>query len=189
MKRQSWNKRGLLTLTLAVLMLSVTFIPSSFAQDDDEEKELLAMPQQSYLPLEMAIVGATTALEACAADGHGVSVTIVDAGGVQKVHFRADGAGPHTIGSSAGKAYTAASMKRATLGLANFIADRHDLHGLRDMDDHILILGGGLPVEIDGEIVGGIGVGGAPGGDIDEACAQAGIDGMLEMLEGEEGDS
>jgi uncharacterized protein GlcG (DUF336 family) len=38
------------------------------------------------------------------------------------------------------------------------------------------MLGGGLPIEIDGEIVGGIGVGGAPGGHLDDVCAQAGLD-------------
>jgi uncharacterized protein GlcG (DUF336 family) len=50
------------------------------------------------------------------------------------------------------------------------------LQGLRDMDRNILMLGGGLPIEINGEIVGGIGVGGAPGAHLDDACAQAGLD-------------
>lgn len=36
--------------------------------------------------------------------------------------------------------------------------------------------GGGLPIKIDGALVGGIGVGGAPGGHLDEACAKVGID-------------
>lgn len=186
MKTQIWKSHRLLLTMIAALMLSVTVIPSSYAQDDEGDEPLL--PQQSYLPLELALVGASAALEACAADGYGVSVTVVDAGGVQKVHLRADGAGPHTIGSSAGKAYTAASMKRATLGLANFVGENPALEGLRDMDDRILILGGGLPIEVDGTVVGGIGVGGAPSGDLDETCAQAGIDSIMETLgvEGEE---
>lgn len=190
MKTQVWTSRWMSVALLAALLLSMSFTPSSFAQEGEEEAAPL-LPQMSYLPLELALAGASAALEACAADGYGVSVTVVDAGGVQKVHLRADGAGPHTIGSSAGKAYTAASMKRATLGLANFIAERPDLAGLRDMDSRILILGGGLPIEIDGAVVGGIGVGGAPSGDIDEACGQAGIDAIVEMLtaEMEEGET
>ena len=44
------------------------------------------------------------------------------------------------------------------------------------MNDQVLMLGGGLPIEIGGEIVGGIGVGGAPGAHLDDACAQAGLD-------------
>jgi uncharacterized protein GlcG (DUF336 family) len=50
------------------------------------------------------------------------------------------------------------------------------LQALRDINDQVLMLGGGLPIEIDGEIVGGIGVGGAPGAHLDDACAQAGLD-------------
>jgi uncharacterized protein GlcG (DUF336 family) len=48
--------------------------------------------------------------------------------------------------------------------------------GLREMNEQILILGGGLPIKAGEEVIGGIGVGGAPGGEKDEACAQAGID-------------
>lgn len=175
-----WNRRSLIIAILTFLVLPFLFLSSSFAQEDEEKPQML--PQQPYLPLDLALTGASAALDACAADGYGVSVTVVDASGVQKVHLRADGAGPHTIGSSAGKAYTAASMKRTTLGLANFIAERPDLHGLREMDDRILILGGGLPIEIDEAVVGGIGVGGAPSGELDEACAQVGIDSMLKLL-------
>ena len=47
--------------------------------------------------------------------------------------------------------------------------------GLRDIPD-VLMLAGGLPVEAGDEPVAGVGVAGAPGGDLDEACAQAGID-------------
>jgi len=43
------------------------------------------------------------------------------------------------------------------------------------MNDSILLLGGGFPIRIRGEIVGGIGVGGAPGARLDEGCARAGL--------------
>ena len=43
------------------------------------------------------------------------------------------------------------------------------------MNESILILGGGFPIKINDEIVGGIGVGGAPGTKFDEACARAGL--------------
>ena len=43
------------------------------------------------------------------------------------------------------------------------------------MNEKILILGGGLPIEIQGEVIGAIGVGGAPGAHLDEACALAGV--------------
>jgi uncharacterized protein GlcG (DUF336 family) len=50
------------------------------------------------------------------------------------------------------------------------------LQALRDMNEQILMLGGGLPIEIGGEVVGAIGVGGAPGTHLDDACAEAGLD-------------
>ena len=50
------------------------------------------------------------------------------------------------------------------------------LQALGKMNDQVLMLGGGLPIEMDGEIVGGIGVSGAPGTQLDDACAQAGLD-------------
>jgi uncharacterized protein GlcG (DUF336 family) len=48
--------------------------------------------------------------------------------------------------------------------------------GLRDMDERLVIQAGGLPIRIGGALVGGIGVGGAPSGDIDASCARAGLD-------------
>ena len=90
--------------------------------------------------------------------------------------MRADGAGPHTVDSSSKKAYTAASLRRPTSELAEMIARTPPLQALRDMNEKILMLGGGLPIEIGGEVVGAIGVGGAPGAHLDDACAQAGLD-------------
>jgi uncharacterized protein GlcG (DUF336 family) len=89
---------------------------------------------------------------------------------------RADGAGPHTVDSSRKKAYTAASLLRPTTELAELVNKVPTLQALREMNDQVLLLGGGLPIEIGGEIVGGIGVGGAPGAHIDDVCAQAGLE-------------
>jgi uncharacterized protein GlcG (DUF336 family) len=134
------------------------------------------LPKRAYLPLTLAQQAAQAALAQCNADGHRVTVAVTDHAGVVLVQLRADGAGPHTISSSARKAYTAASLGRPTLELADFIKDKPALHEIRDMDDKILILGGGLPIKIGNELVGGIGVGGAPGAAQDEVCAQAGLD-------------
>ena len=60
--------------------------------------------------------------------------------------------------------------------LAELINRVQTLQALREVNDQVLMLGGGLPIEIGGEIVGGIGVGGAPGAHLDDACAQAGLD-------------
>jgi len=134
------------------------------------------LPKESVLPLAMASKAVHASVEACKKDGYRVSVSVVDRAGELRAMGRADGAGPHTIDSSRKKAYTAASLRRPTSELAELIGKVPTLQALREMNDNVLVLGGGLPIEISGEVVGGIGVGGAPGAHLDDACAQAGLD-------------
>lgn len=134
------------------------------------------LPKESVLPLNLAQRATQAVIDACKKDGYRVSVSVVDRAGLLRMMGRADGAGPHTIDSSRKKAYTAVSLRRATSELADLMSRTPALQALRDMNDQILMLGGGLPIEIGGEVVGGIGVGGAPGTHLDDACAEAGLD-------------
>jgi uncharacterized protein GlcG (DUF336 family) len=147
--------------------LSVALSPVGSAEE---------LPKESTLPLSLASKATQVAVEACKKDGYRVSVSVVDRAGVLRAMGRADGAGPHTVDSSRKKAYTAASVRRPTSELADLITKVPTLQSLRDMNSEILILGGGLPIEIGGDLVGGIGVGGAPGAHLDDACAQEGLD-------------
>lgn len=133
------------------------------------------LPTSPYLPLELATKAATEAMAACAALGHNVSVAVVARDGATKVLLKADNAGPHTSASAQGKAFAAAALGRDTGGLADFIASKPANDGLRDMDPRLVIQAGGLPVRFDKALVAGIGVGGAPSGDIDTTCAAAGL--------------
>lgn len=133
------------------------------------------LPSAPYLPLDLAARAANAALEACVAQGHNVSVAIVARDGATKVLLKADNSGPHTATSAQGKAFTSAAMGRDTAGLAEFIAAKPANEGLRDMDARMVIQAGGLPVKFGNALVGGIGVGGAPSGDIDADCAVAGL--------------
>ena len=134
------------------------------------------LPKESVLPLGVANKAIQAALESCKKDGYRVSVSVVDRSGVLRAMGRSDGAGSHTVDSSRKKAYTAASTRRPTTELADLIMKVPTVQALRDINGDMLILGGGLPIEISGEIVGGIGVGGAPGAHLDDACAQDGLD-------------
>jgi uncharacterized protein GlcG (DUF336 family) len=154
-------------LLIAVLLTS---LPAIRVMAADE------LPREGTLPVALASKAAAAAVEKCKQDGHKVSAAVVDRAGVLKVLLRADGAGPHTTDSSTRKAYTAATLRRPTTELGELVAKVPTLQGLREMNDRVLILGGGLPIEIGGEVVGGIGVGGAPGVHLDDACAQAGLD-------------
>lgn len=133
------------------------------------------LPTAPYLPLELATKAADAALKACVAEGHNVSVAIVARDGSTKVLLKADNSGPHTATSAQGKAFTSAAMGRDTAGLAEFIASKPANEGLRDMDARMVIQAGGLPIKLANALVGGIGVGGAPSGDIDAGCAVAGL--------------
>ncbi|MCB1756598.1 MAG: heme-binding protein [Gammaproteobacteria bacterium] len=157
--------RNKLTTFLAVLLTACA--PLSASSQD--------LPAAPYLPLKLAQKAASAAMEKCQAEGQKVSVAVVDRSGATKVLLKADGSGPHTVGSSTGKAFTSASMGRDTQGLANFMKDHRELDGLRDMDSRLVILAGGLPIKLQGALIGGIGVGGAPSGAIDEDCARAGL--------------
>jgi len=140
------------------------------------------LPIETVLPLSLAAEAAQAALAACDKEGYRVSAAVTDRDGLVRILLRGDGAGPHTLDSSSRKAYTAASLRRATGDLAKLIAGHPELEGLRNMNAMILMLGGGLPIKAGDEVVGGIGIGGSPGADKDEACAQAGLDKIKDRL-------
>lgn len=127
------------------------------------------------IALEKAQKIAEEALNHCTSLGYMVAVTVVDTAGNTKVVMRADGAGPHTIDASRRKAYTSASAKNKTSDML-LVSQTNPLARNLGEIDGFLLLGGGVPVTDNGEMVGAIGVGGAPSGTIDETCAQAGID-------------
>ena len=154
------------------LMIATAFVmlmPYAVSASDE-------LPKEAVLPMGLAGKAIQASLDACNKDGYRVSVSVVDRAGVLRAMARADGAGSHTVDSSRKKAYTAASLRRPTTELAELINRVPTLQALREMNDQVLMLGGGLPIELGGEIVGGIGVGGAPGAHLDDACAQAGLD-------------
>lgn len=141
------------------------------------------MPVTPTLNLRPALLAAVEAEAYCAAQGYRVSVAVVNREGHVKAHIRGDGSGPHTLESARKKAYTSASLGRPTSALVATVVSNPAVEGLRDMNDNILILTGGLPIVVNDQVIGGIGVGGAPSGDIDEACAQAGLDRVLPSID------
>ena len=130
---------------------------------------------QKVLPLELSTQAAMAAIKKCHDDGFKVSVAIVDQSGLLKVQLKADGAGPHTLDSSRRKAYTANSLRDSTHKYAMLVAQKPELQSLTRLNESILLLGGGFPIKVGGEVVGGIGVGGAPGAQFDEVCASAAL--------------
>jgi uncharacterized protein GlcG (DUF336 family) len=133
-----------------------------------------AVTTSHQLSADAAMRAAEAALARCIGDGNRVSVAVVDRSGLERATIRGDGAGPHTYESAVQKAFTAASFATPTSELQQQTQEPQ-ASALRDIPG-VLMLGGGLPIRSGDEPVAGIGVAGAPGGDLDEACAQAGID-------------
>ena len=131
------------------------------------------------LQLANEIAAATVA--SCSAAGHAVTATVVDrAGGIRAVQ-RADNAGPHTIAASFDKAYTSASAKNATQAMMEGAQKNPAAANLVHIPG-FLLLGGGVPIKVGNETIGAVGVGGAPGGHLDEQCAVAALAKVQEQL-------
>lgn len=138
--------------------------------------------ETSSLTPETALAAAEAALEYCRDKGYQVAVAVTDRSGVPIAVLRDRFAGPHTPDTAIRKAYTAASFKMDTTSLAQATQATEAASGIRHLD-RILALGGGLPIEAAGSLVGAIGVSGAPGGDADDECGKAGIDAILIDIE------
>ena len=126
------------------------------------------------MPLAIAQELAQATVEACAAKKFNVTATVVDRAGLVRAVLRADGAGPHTVEASRAKAYTAASARTTTTAIMEN-ADKNPAARHLAAIDGFLLLGGGVPVKAGDEVIGAVGVGGAPGGHLDEECANAGL--------------
>jgi uncharacterized protein GlcG (DUF336 family) len=117
---------------------------------------------------------AQAAMTQCHSDGYRVAVTVVDRGGQIKALLRDDGGNPHLVEASRRKAYTSAMFRVPSGTFFDRVQQNAGAAALTELDD-VIALRGGLPIKVGDEVIGAVGVGGAPGGDKDEACAQAGI--------------
>lgn len=130
------------------------------------------------LSVALAEEAALAAMQKCQADGYRVSVVVLDRGGTFKAGLRNDGAGLHTFDTAWKKAFTSASIRIPTSTFAQRVQTAPGLASISG----VIALGGGLPVSVGNEVIGAIGVGGAPSGEADEVCAKAGIDKIADRL-------
>jgi uncharacterized protein GlcG (DUF336 family) len=134
------------------------------------------LPTESFkiLPAALAVEAAQAAIASCKTQGYTVSVSVVNRVGDLKLLLVGDGASALTRSLSRRKAYTAAVRRVSTGELAKQVAAPGAFNPTL-YDRQLVALAGGLPIKVGEETVGAIGVSGAPGGDKDEACANAGI--------------
>lgn len=162
--------------SLLILVAAALTATQALADDDN------AFVDFKVLKPEVAQTMADAALLACRDAGYQVGVTVVDRFGVPQVYIRDRFAGAHVYETSRRKAWTAVSFRTNTTDLAVETQSGKIASGIRHLSE-ALPLGGGLVVyEGGGEMVAGIGVSGAPGPDLDDICAQAGIDAVEDMI-------
>ena len=156
---------------MRLLILLAAFLPALVMSDQP-----LVVPIKR-LSMESALTIAQGTIDACRKKGIQVGVTVVDRGGHAQVVLRDVLAPALTLEISQKKAYAAVSFTSATSALT-----RQAGSALANIDS-MIFSAGGLPVQAGGELLGAVGVSGAPGGDIDEESAHAGINAILDDLE------
>ena len=128
---------------------------------------------QKNLSLAMAKTIAEATIAECKSKGYNTSAAVVDRAGRLRVFLQGDNANPHNIELARRKAYTARTFRQPSSAWAKRTETVNQ--GQRMLAD-VIPLGGGMPINIGEETIGGIGLSGAPGGqEQEEACAKAGI--------------
>ena len=136
--------------------------------------------QRKDLSYAMAKTIAENALEDCKARGFAIAVVVVDRGGDTMVALRADNASPHTMENARRKAYTARTFRMTTEEFVKEMATR-PVRREQTTLPNVIAIGGGVPIKVGNDVIGGVGLSGSPG--VDEPCVMAGIDKVKQHLQ------
>jgi uncharacterized protein GlcG (DUF336 family) len=132
------------------------------------------------LSLAAALSIATTAADLCKSQGYTVSVTVVGRNGEVILQMRGDNAPPHTVENSFRKAYSARTFRVPSGELVQRVKDNPTAPFVHL--SNVVAAQGALPIKAGDDVIGAVGVSGAPGGEKDEVCAKAGIDKAADTL-------
>ena len=130
--------------------------------------------------VELAKDIAFESVKACRKQGFQVSAVVVDRNGLVQAALRDDLASRFTLQIAEEKAN---SVILSGINSGEFRKAREDIRPELNHMKGIIIMQGALPIEIAGSRIGAIGVSGAPGGHLDERCAQQALDTLVERLE------
>jgi uncharacterized protein GlcG (DUF336 family) len=166
-----WRRHGIergTTLRFTSTLLSGALVSAvSFAADAQVLTE-------RNISIQLARTLGDAAIAACKADGYDVTVAVVDRAGDLKLLLRADSANPHNADLARRKAYTARTFGVPSMEFAKRTSGTTDLSGQRELAE-VVPLGGGLPIVVGTERIGGLGLSGAPTQEADEKCAKAAL--------------
>ncbi len=160
------------TTLLTLLAISITPV-SSYAQDDTMTVSIKRMKMETALRIAQA------AIKQCRKEGVQIAVTVVDRSGHAQVVLRDVLAMDITLPISKQKAHTAMAFNTPLSQMESRFTKPFQVAKI----DGLVVSAGGIPINIGGSILGGIGVSGAPSGETDEKCAKAGLAAVSEDLE------
>lgn len=132
------------------------------------------------MTMELAADVARAAVEDCRKRGYQVSAVVVDRSGNPQVLMRDVLASRFTVQIAEEKAN---AVVLSGIASGEFRENRADIRQEMNQVDGILMLEGGLPISASGAVLGAVGVSGAPGGELDAACARHAIDSVQDRLD------
>jgi uncharacterized protein GlcG (DUF336 family) len=136
------------------------------------------LPSKKVITLQVAERIAEVAAQSCVSKGYRVSVLVVDDAGRTIAFLRGDGADNAGQDIARGKATAALTMRAPSGPPPNAPPGMAAMPSFGGM----INVAGALPIWVDRDLIGAVAVAGAPGGDKDAACAQAGIDAVKSLL-------
>jgi uncharacterized protein GlcG (DUF336 family) len=135
---------------------------------------------QRTISLAAAKTIAEATLAACKSKGFNTSAVVVDRAGQVLVLLRDEEASAQTAEMARRKAYTARMFRTTTMEFQKRTGNDPALTPQRDVAD-ILALGGGVPIQVGNETIGGVGSSGSSQ-ETDDACAKAGVAKAADLL-------
>ena len=136
---------------------------------------------QAVMDLNLANQLSINVMQACTELAKPAAIVVLDQGGNVMASQRHETVGPHNLIAAQRKAFTAYSSKVSTLQFMRNAQSNPDSQNLNSLPE-LLLLGGGVPVVYNNQILGAVGVAGAGGSVQDDQCAQQGISKTLKQL-------
>lgn len=179
-------------ISLAAIFWALAISPGNAQATQDQARPAPALVTRGQVKLNLA--GAHTALKAAvefaAGKGFKMNIAVVDDGGHLLAFARMDGARPASANTAMTKAITAATFRQETGplpagGNPDILLNLSVQNAAAASGGKITTLKGGVPIVVDGQIIGAVGVGGGSG-EQDAEVAKAGIEAFLQALKAEE---
>jgi len=159
--------------TLLAACLAATFGLSTAAAAEDIIKVRL-------MGSDLAADIARGAVQTCREMGYQVAAVVLDRAGDTMASQRDTFARRHTLEIAARKAGLSIMSGVPSVEMRD---GREDIRAELNHMTGIIVMEGGIPIRAAGSLVGAVGVSGAPGGDIDADCANAGIEAVQDRID------